>query len=285
MSPGDPSRSRIASPANPRVRAAAALRERRERDRTGRIVIDGAREVLRALDAGVAIETLFVCHERCRSTDCAAVLGRLDPGDARLVEVTETALAKLAFGDRADGIVAVGIRPPLDLAGVRLGADPLVAVVEGVEKPGNLGAILRSADGAGVDALVAADPRTDLFNPNAIRASLGTIFAVPLAAGPSHEVRAWLAELGLRIVVARVDADRAYTEVDLTGPLAIVLGSEAAGLGPTWSGPDVVGVRLPMRGVADSLNVSAAGAVLLYEARRQRDVARPVVSREARSVR
>ncbi|HSS36344.1 MAG TPA: RNA methyltransferase, partial [Patescibacteria group bacterium] len=270
-SPGDPSRSRIASPANPRVRAAAALRERRERDRTGRIVIDGAREVLRALDAGVAIETLFVCPERCRSTGCAEVLGRLDPGDARLVEVTETALAKLAFGARADGIVAVGIRPPLDLAAVRLGADPLVAVVEGVEKPGNLGAILRSADGAGVDALVAADPRTDLFNPNAIRASLGTIFAVPLAAGPSHAVRAWLADLGLAIVVARVDADRAYTEVDLTGPLAIVLGSEAAGLGPTWSGPDVVGVRLPMRGVADSLNVSAAGAVLLYEARRQRE--------------
>ena len=202
------------------------------------------------------------------------------PGDARLVEVTETALAKLAFGDRADGIVAVGLRPPLDLAGVRLGTDPLVAVVEGVEKPGNLGAILRSADGAGVDALVAADPRTDLFNPNAIRASLGTIFAVPLAAGPSHEVRAWLVELGLRIVVARVDADRAYTEVDLTGPLAIVLGSEAAGLGPTpGPGRTSSAVRLPMRGVADSLNVSAAGAVLLYEARRQRDGARPVASR------
>ena len=134
----------------------------------------------------------------------------------------------------------------------------------------------------GVDALVAADPRTDLFNPNAIRASLGTIFALPLAAGPSHEVRAWLADLGLAIVVARVDAERAYTEVDLTGPLAIVLGSEATGLGPTWSGPDVVGVRLPMHGVADSLNVSAAGAVLLYEARRQRDGAGPVATREAR---
>ena len=139
-----------------------------------------------------------------------------------------------------------------------------------MEKPGNLGAVLRSADGAGVDALVASDPRTDLFNPNAIRASLGTIFAVPLAAGPTPDVLDWLRERRIRIVVARVDGPERYSTADLTGPLAIVLGSEAEGLGEAWSGPNVTAVRLPMLGVADSLNVSAAAAVLLYEARRQR---------------
>jgi TrmH family RNA methyltransferase len=260
----------IASPANPRVRAAAALRDRRKRERTGLILIDGARELLRALDGDVAIDTIFVCLERCRSTACIELLDRLGSSDPRLVPVTETALAKLAFGDRADGVVAVARRPALDLAAFRLPGDPLVVVVEGVEKPGNLGAILRSADGAGVDALVAADPRTDLFNPNAIRASLGTIFAVPLASGPTADVLAWLRERQLRIVVARVDGPDLYSATDLTGPLAIVLGSEAEGLGEAWTGPDVVAIRLPMLGVADSLNVSAAAAVMLYEARRQR---------------
>jgi TrmH family RNA methyltransferase len=260
----------IASPANPRVRAAAALRERRERERTGLILIDGAREILRAVDAEVAIDTIFVCRERCRSAACVELVDRLGSSDPRLVTVSETALSKLAFGDRADGVVGVARRPGLDLADLRLRGDPLVVVVEGVEKPGNLGAILRSADGAGVDALVAADPRTDLFNPNAIRASLGTIFTVPLAAGSTGDVLDWLRGRQMRIVVARVDGSDLYSATDLTGPLAIVLGSEAQGLGETWSGPDVEAVRLPMLGIADSLNVSAAAAVLLYEARRQR---------------
>jgi TrmH family RNA methyltransferase len=143
-------------------------------------------------------------------------------------------------------------------------------VVEGVEKPGNLGAILRSADGAGLDAVVAADPRTDLYNPNAIRASLGTIFSLPLATASSAETLAWLRAHGIRTVVARVDATLLHTEADLRGPLAIVLGSEALGLTEAWSGPGVVAVRVPMLGVADSLNVAAAAAVLFYEARRQR---------------
>jgi TrmH family RNA methyltransferase len=260
----------IASPANPRVRAAAALRNRRERERTGLILIDGARELLRALDGEVAIDTIFVCHERCRSAACAELLRGLGTGDPRLVPVTEPALSKIAFGDRTDGVVGVARRPDLDLGGLRLPDDPLVVVVEGVEKPGNLGAILRTADGAGVDGLVAADPRTDLFNPNAIRASLGTIFAVPLAAAPTVDVLAWLRERQIRILVARVDGPELYSAADLSGPLAIVLGSEAEGLGDAWSGPDVEAVRLPMLGAADSLNVSAAAAVLLYEARRQR---------------
>lgn len=263
----------IASPSNPRVRAAAALRDRRERERTGRIVIDGARELLRALDADVAVETVFLCEPLCRSAACAELLRRIGPDHPGVVDVSETAFAKIAFGDRAEGVVGVAVRPDLALDRVTLPSDPLVVVVEAVEKPGNLGAIARSADGAGAHALIAADPRTDPFNPNAIRASLGTIFSLRVAVASGAETLAWLHELGARIVVARVDGDETYTDVDLSGAVAIVLGSEAAGLSDVWAGPGVVAVRLPMLGAADSLNVSVAAGVLLYEARRQRDAA------------
>jgi TrmH family RNA methyltransferase len=148
--------------------------------------------------------------------------------------------------------------------------DPLVVVAEGIEKPGNLGAVIRTADGAGASAVIAADPRTDLFNPNAIRASLGTIFALPVVVASTPDTLAWLLGHGIRPVAARVDAPANYTDVDLRGPLAIVLGSEAGGLSATWTDPRVIPVAIPMRGMADSLNVSIAAAVLLYEARRQR---------------
>jgi TrmH family RNA methyltransferase len=264
----------IASPANPRVRAAAELRERRERDRTGRILVDGARELLRALDAGVAIETIFLCEPLCRTDACRSLLRRIGAADPRLIRVSERAFQKVAFGDRAEGVVAVAVRPTTGLGGLRIPAEALIAVVEAVEKPGNLGAIVRTADGAAVDALIAADPRTDLFNPNGIRASLGTVFSVPLAAASTTETLAWLRDREMRIVVARVDGTDLHTETDLRGAVAIVLGSEAGGLGPAWAGPDVSAVRLPMLGMADSLNVSVAAAVLFYEARRQRGLPR-----------
>ncbi|MDP9481796.1 MAG: RNA methyltransferase, partial [Chloroflexota bacterium] len=201
----------IASPANPRIRAAAALRDRRERERTGLIVIDGARELLRALDADIAVDTVFLCPSLCRSAACAELLARIGPDHPGVVEVSETAFAKVAFGDRAEGVVAVAVRPDLALDGISLSSDPLVVVVEAVEKPGNLGAIARSADGAGADALIAADPRTDPFNPNAIRASLGTIFSLRVAAASGADTLAWLHELRARVVVARVDAEASYT--------------------------------------------------------------------------
>jgi TrmH family RNA methyltransferase len=139
-----------------------------------------------------------------------------------------------------------------------------------VEKPGNLGAVLRSADGAGADALIAADARTDPFNPNAIRASAGTVFTVPVAVATTEDALDWLRARGVRIVAARVDAETLYTDIDLTGPLAIAFGAEAQGLSGAWSTPGIESVRLPMFGVADSLNVSVSAAIVLYEARRQR---------------
>jgi TrmH family RNA methyltransferase len=152
--------------------------------------------------------------------------------------------------------------------------EPLVVVVEGVEKPGNLGAVLRSADGAGADALIAASPRTDLMNPNAIRASAGTIFSLPIAAAPTDEVIGWLRARSISIVATLVDAETLYTDTDLTGGVAIAFGSEADGLTAGWRAADIATVRLPMRGIADSLNVSVSAAVVLYEARRQRDARR-----------
>jgi TrmH family RNA methyltransferase len=263
----DPS---IASPSNPRIKAAVRLRERRERDRTGLTLVDGARELRRALDAGVIVEEAFVHPALVRSEDAQAALSALERLDAPVVTVSGPAFEKLAFGDRADGIVAVIRTPSTDLTLLSLPADPLIVVLEGVEKPGNVGAVLRSADGAGANAVVIADPRTDVFNPNAVRASLGTAFTMPIGADNTPGVRVWLASQNVRAVAARPTARALPWEVELTGPVAIVLGSEAEGLGARWVGDEVVGVRIPMHGVADSLNVSVAAAVLLYEARRQR---------------
>jgi TrmH family RNA methyltransferase len=260
----------IDSPSNPRVRAAAALRERRDRDRSGLTLVDGGREARRAIEADVEVETAFVCPDLLTSTDARAAAEAIaSRGVGNVVEVSERAFEKLAYGDRSDGIVLV-VRPaPRRLDDLRLGPAPLVVVTEDVEKPGNLGAILRSADGAGADAVLAVGG-TDVYNPNVIRASVGTVFSVPIAAAPATDAMAWLRGHGIRIVAARTDAQRLYADADLTGPLAIALGSERVGLSAEWHRADVEGVRLPMTGVADSLNVSVAAAVLLYEAWRQR---------------
>ena len=262
----------LTSFANPRVKAASALRDRRQRDRTGLTLIDGARELRRALEAGVTVVEAFVCEPLLAGLDARVVFDRLRANGTTLHTTSEPVFAKLAFGERAEGIVAVVRIPTTRLDDLALPPVPLVVVIEGVEKPGNVGALLRSADGAGVDAVVVASPRTDLFNPNAIRASAGTIFSVPLAVAATADVIAWLRAHSIRIVAAQVEAERIYTATDLRGPVAIVVGAEDDGLTSVWAAPDIDAVRLPMLGVADSLNVSVSGAVLLYEARRQRGV-------------
>ena len=259
----------ITSTRNPRVRAAAALRDRGARQTAGKTLVDGVRELDRALSGGAVVDTVFVDPGRL-GTQRHDTLERARAAGASIVEGSPAVLDRLAYGDRSEGVVAVVEIPDTSLGGIPLRSNALVVVLEGVEKPGNLGAVLRSADAAGADAVVVADPRTDLFNPNAIRASLGTIFAVPVAAGSSAEVRAWLHMYGMGILAARVGARDTYTDVDLTGPVALVLGSEAEGLTTAWDGEAITPISLPMRGVADSLNVSITAAVLLYEARRQR---------------
>jgi TrmH family RNA methyltransferase len=274
MTEGRSARPVLTSAANPRLRAAAALRDRRARVRTGLLLVDGAREVARALDGGVTLVEAFVAAEAPADPELAALLARLAAIDVPLVPVAPKLLGMLAYGERASGIVAVATAPDTSLPALRLPPATLVAILEDVEKPGNLGAVCRSADGAGFDALVAAGGSAgsvDPWNPNAVRASLGTVFTLALAVATTADVLTWLRENGLRIVAARVDGSVPYTEVDMAGPVALVLGSEARGLTEAWSGSDVTAVRLPMHGRADSLNVAAAAAILFYEARRQRD--------------
>jgi RNA methyltransferase, TrmH family len=261
----------ITSLTNPRVKAAVRLRDRRARELTGLTIVDGAREILRALDAGVRVETAFLAEDLVRTPDAHEVADRLRHRPATMA-VSPTVLAKVAYGERSDGIVAIVETPHIGLDDLVLADDPLMVVVEGVEKPGNLGAVLRTADGAGAHAVIAADPRTDPFNPNAIRASLGTIFTLPVVAATATETIAWLTDRGIRPVAAIVDAPTEYAAADLRGPLAIVLGSETAGLTAAWRDPRVTPISIPMRGIADSLNVSIAAAIVLYEAVRQRSL-------------
>ncbi len=260
----------ITSAANPRLKSAVRLRGRRERDRAGLTLIDGVRETLRALQGGAVIREAFVAIEFCSDLDCRALLQRLRDALVPVWEVGRDAFDKLAYGDRVDGVVAVAETPLRRLDDLILPPEPLIAIIEGVEKPGNLGAILRTADGAGLDAVIVADSATDLFNPNIIRASLGTVFAVPVSVASSGDVLTWLAERNIAIIAARVDGSVDYPEADYTGAVAIALGSEARGLSDAWAELARASVRVPMLGVADSLNVSATAAVLFYEALRQR---------------
>lgn len=260
----------ITSGQNLRVKGAARLRERKGREEQGRIVIDGVREIGRAVGAGVEVVEVFFCGELCADTAHQRLLAEAEKAGAELVEVTRAVMEKLAFGNRAEGVVAVAKTPRKLLAEARLAEDAVVAVVEGAEKPGNLGAIVRTADAAGVGAVVVADGVTDLYNPNAIRASLGAIFTVPVFAATSDEALAWLREQGFRVLAARVDGAVDYTRADWRGRVAIVLGSEAAGLSGAWLGGEITAVKVPLLGSVDSLNLSATAAVLFYEAVRQR---------------
>ncbi len=262
----------IHSPHNPRIKRAVKLRDRRQRSKLGRFLIDGARELGRALAAGIEVEEVFVCAELCRQTDALEALALLaaEAPHARF-DVPPAVLEKVAFGSRNEGLVAVAVTPRTRLADLIVKDNAAIVVLEGIEKPGNLGAIARTADAAGMTALiVSGEGATDLYNPNAVRASLGTLFSLPVCAAQGEEVLAWLAARQVAVFAARVEGAVPYTEPNYAGPLAMVLGSEAQGLSPLWHAPGVTAIRLPMQGVADSLNVSATAAVLCYEVLRQR---------------
>jgi TrmH family RNA methyltransferase len=263
---------RITSVHNPRVRQAIKLRDRDGRDAHQQFLIDGAREIGRALDGGVEIVELFVCNESLRP-EAHSLVDRARQRGARIWVVAPVVQSRLTFGDRDEGLVATARLPEQTLAGLTPAEDSVVAVLAGVEKPGNVGAVIRSADAAGVAALIVADGGTDRYNPNAIRASLGTIFALPVIAATSLETLAWLRQHAFRIFATRTRDAPTYTGMSYTGRVAFVLGNEATGLNDSWSGRDIVPISLPMLGMADSLNVSVTGGILFYEALRQRSEA------------
>jgi TrmH family RNA methyltransferase len=261
---------RITSRLNPRIKQVVALRDSRERHRCRRFIIDGAREISRALAADIQVVEAFVCDELGTSAESEAAVSAIQGSKTETFHVSTEVFAKIAFGNRHDGVLAVAELPDRGLAKLALSDAPIVAVLEGLEKPGNVGAILRSADAAGVDAVIVADGRTDIYNPNTIRASIGTVFAPNVCEATTAEAIEWLRSKDLQILAARPDAEKLYTETDLRSGAAMILGSEAHGLSSAWSAIGVTPVRLPMHGIADSLNVSTTAAVLFYEAVRQR---------------
>ncbi len=260
----------ITSPQNPRIKRAVRLRTSRGRRQQQRMILDGTREIRRAYRAGIALAEVYVCAELCEA-DTQALVGQLSREGVELIEVTEPVFRKLAYGERGEGLVALAPLPAVDLERLAPPPHALIAVLERVEKPGNVGAVLRSADAAGVQALILADGTTDLYHPNTIRASLGAVFSVPVAAAPAPQVRAWLNQRGFTILATRVEAACCYTRVAYDGRVAVVLGNEAQGLSDFWKGPDITSIGLPMCGVVDSLNISVAAAVVFFEAWRQRN--------------
>ncbi|NBW95914.1 MAG: RNA methyltransferase [Planctomycetia bacterium] len=264
----------ITSPANPRVREAARLRDAEDRRRTGCTLVDGLREIERAIRAEVEIPEAFLDAEAPADALREGIMMRLAARGTRIVALARRPFEKVAFGSRNEGLVAVARFHARDLDAFAVADDRPVIVIEGVEKPGNLGAIVRTADAAGIAGVIACGPGTDPANPAAIRASLGTVFCVPLAVGTVAEVIAWCGRQARRVLGAVPEGALVWHEAPLAGATAIVLGSEAHGLSPAWREAGRAGtirfdtVRLPMQGVADSLNVSVTAAVLAYESLR-----------------
>jgi TrmH family RNA methyltransferase len=221
------------------------------------------------MDAGVVLNQAFMIDNGSLT---APFMNRLAASSAELLWVAPEVFAKLSYGERNEGIVVVAETPRRNLDDLRLPAIPLVAVLEGIEKPGNIGAILRTADAAGVDAVVVADCRTDLYHSNTIRSSLGTVFRHNVVCAATADVQAWLAGNQISTYATRPDAKTDFYDLDMTASVALVLGSEAHGLADAWDTSSVTAVRLPMLGLGDSLNVSATAAALFYEALRQRQL-------------
>lgn len=260
---------KITSRQNPRIKEAARLRERRHRQKERRFLIEGVRELSRAIQAGVPIVEAFISSDFADSRPDDPLLTAFRQQSVPIHDVAADVFEKLSYGDRAEGAIAVAQIVPRMLDSLELPPRQVVAILEGVEKPGNLGAICRTADAAGVAALVVVGPGTDIHNPNAIRASLGTLFTVPVVETDAGAALRWAKGLNVPILAACPDAELLYTDAKYSGGAIFVLGSEAEGLSDTWHDTAVTPIRLPMRGIADSLNVSATAAVLFYEALRR----------------
>jgi TrmH family RNA methyltransferase len=263
---------KITSLQNPRLKQLVRLRDRRARDEAGVFLVEGYREIRRALEKGVAFHEVYFAREWFLGDNEPDLLARAEATGAQLFELTKDAFAKVAYRERPDGLLAVAPQWRRTLADLEAPgrADPFLLVVEGIEKPGNLGTILRGADAAGCDAVIVCDPVTDLFNPNVVRASTGVLFSLPCVVETSAGVLAWLRRRGIRTAATTPAATRLYTDADLRGPLAIVMGSEQYGLSEFWLKEADLPVRIPMAGQADSLNVAMAAIITLFEAVRQR---------------
>ena len=259
----------ITSAQNPRIKNLLALEKPRERRKQGLFVIEGRKEVGLAVEAGYKIEGLFYCGALI--TDEA--LATLGINESSWIPVSREVFEKIAIREGSGGVLAVAHQKAHTLGEIRLRAKPLLLILESVEKPGNLGAVLRTADAGGLDAVIICDPKTDFYNPNVIRSSVGCLFTTQVASATSEETRAWLKKNGITAYSTYLKASRPYHTVDYTESCAIVMGTESTGLSETWTGLDQNPIIIPMRGRIDSMNVSTAAAVVIFEALRQRGFA------------
>lgn len=258
----------VTSAQNPKIKQLLALGEKSSlRRESGLFVLEGLRELIHALEAGFEVDTVFYCPEIIGDG-----LPDANPSlrDARWVEVSRSIYEKIAYRGSTEGIIAEVKARNLTLRDLQTGDNPLIVVLESVEKPGNLGAVLRSADAAAADAVLICDPRTDIFNPNLIRASLGAVFTVPVVACESAEAIKWLKSKGIQILTAQLQDSEWYYDTDMRKGTAIVIGTEATGLTGIWRQSADAHIKIPMLGRLDSLNASVSAAVLLFEAVRQR---------------
>lgn len=255
----------ISSPQNPRIKRLMSLQQRSQQRRSEhRIVVEGARELQHCINAGFTVETVFYCPTLFD-------IEKLQIADFETVEVTPQVYDKIAYRGSTEGAIAIVEPRFMSLSDIDLGDDPLIVVLEGVEKPGNIGAVLRSADAAQATAVVVCDPLTDIYNPNLIRSSLGAIFTVPCVACSSLECIKFLKENNIKILTAQLQDSELYYHTPMRGATAIVMGTESTGLTQAWREAATAHIRIPMRGELDSLNVSVSAAILLFEAVRQRE--------------
>ena len=265
----------ITSAQNPKVKELLALQEKsKERRKKGLFVVEGRRELLHCIEAEFEPHTLFICRDILSDKDFDKILGAIEENfcDSTypIVEISQQLYDKVAYRGGTEGIIAEMHCKELSLEGLKMKENPLLVILESVEKPGNLGAVLRSADASGVDAVIVCDPLTDMYNPNLIRSSIGAIFTVPVATASSEDTIAWLKSKGIKIYTAQLQDSEWYYDTDMKGGTAIVMGTEATGLTNIWRKAADAHIKIPMLGRLDSLNVSVSAAILMYEAVRQR---------------
>ena len=265
----------ITSAQNPKVKELLALQEKsKERRKKGLFVVEGRRELLHCIEAEFEPHTLFICRDILSDKDFDKILGAIEENFCGstypIVEISQQLYDKVAYRGGTEGIIAEMHCKELSLEGLKMKENPLVVILESVEKPGNLGAVLRSADASGVDAVIVCDPLTDMYNPNLIRSSIGAIFTVPVATASSEDTIAWLKSKGIKIYTAQLQDSEWYYDTDMKGGTAIVMGTEATGLTNIWRKAADAHIKIPMLGRLDSLNVSVSAAILMFEAVRQR---------------
>jgi RNA methyltransferase, TrmH family len=264
----------ITSSANPKIKQVLALRDRRDRDSTGLFLIEGYREISRALTGNVLFDQLFYCEELFLGSNEQELIAACQKQGAALIKTSDHIFSKISYRDRPDGLIAVAKKMNLTLeaAEKRLSPSkkPLIVIAEAIEKPGNLGTIIRSSDAAGVDIVIVANGCTDMYNPNVVRASVGTLFTIPVIETSNEEALSFCRRHHISLLAATPEGKEIYTDVPMTDPLGIVVGTEQLGLTPFWKEACKMRVRIPMLGVADSLNVAMATTLFLFEAVRQR---------------